>query len=39
MPAPTQHILVVANETATGPELHHAVRSFAADPAANERTA
>jgi len=37
MPAPTQHILVVANETATGPELHHAVRSFAADPAARVR--
>ena len=30
----TQHILVVANETATGEELHHTVRAFAADPAA-----
>jgi hypothetical protein len=30
----TQHILVVANETAAGEDLHHAVRSFAADPAA-----
>jgi hypothetical protein len=37
MPASTQHILVVANETATGPELHHAVRVFAADPAARVR--
>lgn len=34
MPSTTQHILVVANETATGEELHHTVRSFAADPAA-----
>src|SRR3954464_15992092 len=34
MHSTTQHILVVANETATGEELHHAVRAFAADPAA-----
>jgi hypothetical protein len=32
--SPTQHILVVANETAAGEELHHTVRAFAADPAA-----
>jgi hypothetical protein len=31
---PTQHILVVANETATGDDLHRTVRAFAADPAA-----
>jgi hypothetical protein len=37
MPAPAQHILVVANETATGPELHRAIRSFAADRAARVR--
>jgi hypothetical protein len=37
MPAPSQHILVVANETATGPELHRAVRAFAADRAARVR--
>src|SRR5690349_20405792 len=37
MPAPAQRILVVANETATGPELHRAVRAFAADRAARVR--
>jgi hypothetical protein len=31
---PTQHILVVANETATGEHLHHTVSAFAVDPAA-----
>lgn len=31
---PTQHILVVADETATGGDLHRTVRAFAADPAA-----
>jgi K+-sensing histidine kinase KdpD len=30
----TQQILVVANETATGDDLHRTVRAFAADPAA-----
>jgi GABA permease len=30
----TQHILVVANETATGETLHRTVRALAADPAA-----
>ena len=30
----TQQILVVANETATGRELHDTVRAFAIDPAA-----
>ncbi len=36
MPAmtPTQHILVVANETATGEHLHHTVSAFAVDPEA-----
>jgi GABA permease len=34
MPSTTQHILVVANETAAGEELHHTVRAFAADPGA-----
>ena len=32
MSSTTQHILVVANETATGEELHHSVRAFAAGP-------
>jgi K+-sensing histidine kinase KdpD len=31
---PTQHILVVANETATGEHLHRTVSAFAVDPAA-----
>src|SRR4051794_7404641 len=34
MSFPTQHILVVANETATGEELHRTVRALAGDPAA-----
>lgn len=34
MPFLTQHILVVANETATGRALHDAVRAFTVDPAA-----
>lgn len=34
MPFTNQRILVVANETATGPELHDAVRAFVVDPAA-----
>src|SRR4051794_13449941 len=33
----TQHILVVANETATGEQLHRTVRALAADPAARVR--
>jgi hypothetical protein len=32
-----QHILVVANETATGEQLHRSVRALAADPAARVR--
>ncbi len=34
MHSPAQHILVIANETATGRELHDTVRAFAVDPAA-----
>jgi hypothetical protein len=34
MPVRSQHILVVANQTATGRELHDTVRAFAIDPAA-----
>jgi hypothetical protein len=34
---PTQHILVVANETATGEHLHHTVNAFAVDPEARVR--
>jgi nucleotide-binding universal stress UspA family protein len=34
MPLTNQRILVVANETATGQELHNTVRAFVVDPAA-----